>query len=269
MNITQLYPQSKKYPRLRGLYLGDEYLQADDSPRVYANFLSSMDGRIAVIKDQQALLPNELTSQNDLRLFLELQAQADCLITHGGYLRSLAAGRLNNILHIGQSSEHADLADWRRKHSLTPQPLVVICSNSLQFQIPDSLNPKDVWIATSQAGDATKATAWQKQGYKVIEAGVSRVESDRLVEAVKAAGYRRLYLCAGPEIFESCLAKRCLDLCYLTLSLQLIGHAEFLTMLQGNFALHHCHLQLMRLILDQSSQTDPAQLYMTFNCHYQ
>lgn len=268
MNIIQLYPQHKKYTRLHGIYLDDKSLRASNNPLVYANFLSSLDGRIALVQEQQSYLPEKLTSLHDHRLLLELHAHADCIITHGGYLRSLEAKRLGNILQIEQTPTNADLISWRHRHGLAAQPLVVVCSNSLQFKIPDSLSPKDVWIATSRAGNTANAAAWRKQGYKVIEAGEQRVDSGELIAQIKTAGYRRIYLCAGPEIFESSLASRCLDLFYLTLSLQLIGHAEFVTMLQGGFTLDRCHLQLKRLILDQSIKTAASQLYMTFSCHY-
>ena len=272
MNITQVYPEYKKYQRLRGTYLDDPFLSGCDDPIVYSNFLTSLDGRIAISKNKLLLLPKQLTSNVDHRLFLELQAQADCLITHGGYLRALAAGRLSDILRVGQAKEHADLADWRLQRGLSEQPLVVVCSNSLEFPMPDNLPKKDVWIATSDDGDRQRVQAWQKQGYKVVVAGQQRVEGGAIAKQLIQAGYRRLYLCAGPEIFESCLKDRCLALHYMTFSMQFIGYPEFLTMLAGHSNLKHCRLQLMRLILNEEPMTennpDVDQLYLTFKVRY-
>ena len=272
MNITQTYPEYKKHQRLHGIYLDDPLLSDCDKPIVYSNFLASLDGRIAISKNKLMLLPKQLTSNADHRLFLELQAQADCLITHGGYLRALAAGRLNNILHVGQAKEYADLADWRLRRGLSEQPLVVVCSNSLEFPIPDSLLKKDVWIATSDKGDKRQVRAWQKQGYKVVVAGKQHVEGGAITKQLIQAGYRRLYLCAGPELFESCLDDRCLTLHYMTLSMQFVGYSEFLTMLAGPSDLKRCRLQLMRLILNQEpiTKNNPHadQLYLTFKVRY-
>ena len=274
MNTVQLYPEYKKYKQIRSIYLDDPLLSNRDEPIVYSNFLTSLDGRIAISENKQLLLPEQLTSDADHRLFLELQAQADCLITHGGYLRALAAGHLSNILHIGQAKEHADLADWRSRKGLSEQPLVVICSNTFEFPIPDSLQKKDVWIATSDNGNKQRMQAWERQGYKVIVAGRARVEGGTLTKQLIDAGYQHLYLCAGPELFESCLNDRCLTLHYMTLSMQFIGYSEFLTMLGGysDLKLKHCRLQLERLILDEEpdKENNPNfnQLYLSFKVRY-
>ena len=85
--LLRLYPGPPQEVELRGLYLRQELHRqgSPHAPFVYADFVSSLDGRIA-IADR---VPAELTAVRDLRLLLELQAQADCVITHGGYLRGL------------------------------------------------------------------------------------------------------------------------------------------------------------------------------------
>jgi len=268
MNISQLYPEYKEYAQYRGIYLDDPLLSDRNAAIVYSNFLSSLDGRIAISKDGIMTLPSHLSRAIDLRLFLELQAQSDCIITHGGYLRALAAGRLNNILHIGLATEHADLADWRRQRGLPRQPLVVVCSNSMTFSIPESLAARDVWIATSGRGDAQRIETWQERGYRVVRAGARRVEGGALTTQLTAAGYRRMYLCSGPEFFESCLADRCLHLHYMTIAAQFIGHPEFLTLLGGYADLKHCRPRLARLIVNRTPAADYDQLYLSFTLHY-
>ncbi|MBC6414438.1 MAG: dihydrofolate reductase family protein [Chromatiales bacterium] len=272
MNTIQLYPEHKEYPQLRGIYLEDPLLSDNGAAIVYSNFLTSLDGRIAISKNNRLTLPPQLTCDTDLRLFLELQAHADCLLIHGGYLRSLASGRLGDILRVGQPKKYADLADWRRQRGLSVQPLVVICSNTLDFVIPDGLDLQDVWIATSRSGDAERIGMWKKRGYKVVFAGERRVEGGKLTAQLIKHGYRRLYLCAGPELFESCLNDGCLSLHYMTISMQFIGQPEFLTMLCGYTKLMDYRLKLSRLILNQEDSEDheahPDQLYLTFQVSY-
>ena len=122
--LLQLYPLPGQKVSLQGLYLSHRVhtLGKTGNPFVYANFLSSLDGRIALedSKSKVSYVPKYLTSPNDFRLFLELAAQADCLITHGGYLRALDEKRLGNILQIGTTSETNDLAEWRKKEGLSP-----------------------------------------------------------------------------------------------------------------------------------------------------
>ena len=124
--LFRLFPPPFEQVSLSGLYL-HLALHRHGTPRapfVYANFLCSLDGRIALEDPQgQTYLPKALTTPDDFRLFLELAAQADCLITHGGYLRALAEGRLGNILQIGLNEPHRDLARWRIEQGLSPQPL--------------------------------------------------------------------------------------------------------------------------------------------------
>ena len=101
--LRQLYPHSGEHS-LRGLYLAHRLheLGHPELPFVYANFVSSWDGRIALrdAHNGQSRLPEALTSGSDFRLLLELHAQATCLITHGGYMRAIAQGRLDDLLSL-------------------------------------------------------------------------------------------------------------------------------------------------------------------------
>ena len=103
-NLLRLYPQSGEKSAITGLYLAHQVhkLGTTESPLVYANFLTSLDGRIALEDASQSTtyIPKHLTTTSDFRLFMELHAQADCLITHGGYMRALSEGRLGNILQV-------------------------------------------------------------------------------------------------------------------------------------------------------------------------
>ena len=207
--IFRLYPPPFEAISLQGLYLqlGLHHQGSTVAPFVYANFLTSLDGRIALNDDQgESYLPKSLTTPHDFRLFLELQCQADCLITHGGYLRSLAKGRLGNILQIGQHELGRDLLDWRLGQGLPPQPATVIASASLDFPMPSSIleNNQACYIATGANADPTRIEYWRKQGYKVIFAGRGKmVEGSLLRQRLGELGYRTLYLIAGPEMLDT------------------------------------------------------------------
>src|SRR5262245_46382277 len=137
--LRQLYPDSREHS-LRGLYLAHRVheLGVPGRPFVYGNFVSSWDGRIALRdpRSGESRLPEELVSGSDLRLLLELHAQADCLITHGGYMRAIAQGRLDDLLQVGTVKGHEDLAAWREAQGLAPQPAICIASSSLDFPFP-------------------------------------------------------------------------------------------------------------------------------------
>ncbi|MGH8726827.1 MAG: RibD family protein, partial [Burkholderiales bacterium] len=195
MSVLELYPQCGREQPVNGLYLAHRIysLGTEKQAFIYANFLQSLDGRIAVNDG----LPEGLGSSADFRLFLELQAQADCLITHGGYLRAIRDGRLDDILRIKET----DLVEWRRQQGLAPQPAVVVASASLDFELPPSLtrDERQVLIATGEDGDAKRVREWQDRGYEVISAGREKyVEGAPLVAALSKLGFRTCYLLAGP-----------------------------------------------------------------------
>jgi len=95
--ILQLYPTPSREVSLRGLYLEhDLRAQAEGLNRVFvcANFVGSLDGRIAVpdSSGKGVTLAEAITNPRDWRLFQELAVQTDILITSGRYLRQYATG---------------------------------------------------------------------------------------------------------------------------------------------------------------------------------
>jgi hypothetical protein len=129
-------------PRADGTYLAHDLhaLGTSERPFVYASFVSSLDGRIAVVEAHtgESYVLEDLTSGHDWQLFQELEAQADCMVTHGGYLRALAARKFEDILQVGISEQALDIGRWRKVHGLTRQPAIAIVSRTLDFPIPPS-----------------------------------------------------------------------------------------------------------------------------------
>jgi riboflavin biosynthesis pyrimidine reductase len=239
-SLMRLYPPPHRELPLQGQYLGQQLhrLGTSSAPFVYANFVTSLDGRIALRNTQggPSYMPSGLTSPNDFRLFLELHAQADCLITHGGYLRALAQNRLGNILQLDSSPQMRDLCDWRLSQGLERQPAVLVVSSTLDFEIPDSIRAhrQPLYIATGQSADPQRVQYWRRKGYEVILAGSSRqVEGGPLIDAVANLGFRSLYLIAGPRLLDTMLRDRRLSRLYLTLTHQLLGGEAFHSLIPG------------------------------------
>jgi len=136
--LLRFYPDPCEKISIKGLYLAHQLHKGGtaESPFVYANFLSSLDGRIALEDAAQGTyIPKHITTASDFGLFMELHAQADCIITHGGYMRALGEGRLGNILQV----KDKELIEWRLNNGLKPQPAVIIASASLSFPLHNSL----------------------------------------------------------------------------------------------------------------------------------
>jgi riboflavin biosynthesis pyrimidine reductase len=161
----------------------------------------------------------ELTIAHDWRLFQELQAQADCMVTHGGYLRALAVRKFEDILQVGLTKQALDIGMWRSARDLTRQPAIAIVSRTLDFPIPPSLEQHEqpVHIITADGASADRVAFWRERGYEVVFAGPgASVEGASMIRALGARGYARLYLLAGPQMLETVLRDGSLSRLYLS-----------------------------------------------------
>ena len=269
--VMQLYPPPVQAKPLRGLYL-NECLPAPPpaaSALVYANFVTSLDGRIAVTDDSGiSRLPEGLTNPRDWRLFQELQAHADCLLTHGGYLRALASRRLGNVLQVGLGAGSEDIARWRMAQEMAAQPAVAVLSASLDLPVPESLaaHGQPVHVLTTAAAPPDRRAALREAGLDLVVTGPGPwVRSRDAIEALAERGYRRLYLQTGPRMLESALRDRVLSRLYLTIRHRIVGGERFDTMVRGDVLGGAGSLRLSALYLDQAAGGDCGQLFACFD----
>ena len=267
-NLLRLYPQSGRKTAITGLYLAHQVhrLGTTKSPFVYANFLSSLDGRIALedVSQSTTYIPKHLTTASDFRLFKELHAQADCLITHGGYMRALGEGRLGNILQVRDK----DLVAWRRNNDLKAQAAVIIASASLNFPMHNSLHEhaQKVYIATGRNADSERIRYWQNLGYPILITGEDRmVQGAPLIHELRGLGYKSIYLIAGPQMLDTIVREKQLSRLYLTITHQLIGGKDFRTLLTGAMLGPEGNLILKSIYYDSYSPPGSGQFFMQFN----
>jgi riboflavin biosynthesis pyrimidine reductase len=267
--ILRLFPAPQEEVPLEGLYLAQRlHLRGSaERPFVYADFVASLDGRIAVAErpGEPGRVPASLLSGSDFRLLLELQAQADCIVTHSGYLRQIAAGRLDDILAVGAPEGSRDLLDWRNAVGLPPQPAVAIASASLDFPLPPSLAGRRVLVATGAAAPVARRAALEAAGYEVVVAGTERsVEGASLAAALGARGFRSLFLLTGPRMLETMMRDRALARVYLTIAHRLVGGEAFHTMLAGPALGPEGRLRLDALYYDPAAPDSAGQFFATF-----
>lgn len=269
--MIRLYPGAPEEIALPGAYLAHRLHERGsvEAPFVYASFVGSLDGRIA-LRDSttgESRLPAGLVSDNDFRLFLELQAQADCLVTHGGYLRDLAAGRLDDVLQVGTQEATRELAQWRADNGLPPQPAVVIASASLEFPMPASLarHGQRVFIATGAGAPADRVAHWRSIGYEVLVVGTSAsVEGGPLVRELGRRGLRSLYLLTGPRMLDTMVRDGRLSRLYLTIAHRLLGGESFHSMLSCPELGDVGRLRLCTLHYDASAPDGTGQFFAHF-----
>lgn len=266
--ILCLYPHAATETDIKDLYLAHNLhkLGTKESPFVYANFLSSLDGRIAVedVEEGESHIPKHLTTDSDFALFMELHAQSDCLITHGGYLRALSQGRLGNILQ----PRYPEHLEWRRRNGLAPYPAVVIASASLNFPVHDSLREhgQTVYIATGKKADPDRIRYWQSLGHTVLITGEDNmVHGASLIPQLGELGYRSIYLIAGPTMLDTMIREKQLSRLYLTLTHQLIGGKDFRSLLTGSMLGPEGNLKLKALHYEQNSPPGSGQFFLQFD----
>lgn len=235
MRLLRLIPEPSQDIPLEGTYLGLElHRQAGAGDiLIYANYIASVDGRIA-LRDPvsgEFTVPAAIANDRDWRLYQELAAQADVMIVSARYMRQLAAGTAQDLLPVGQGSAYQDLRDWRAAEGLAPQPDVVIVSASLD--IPDAalarFTDRRIIVATSEDAEASAVDALRQQGIEVVTAGRQRVEGMALRQVLAARGYRSAYMIAGPAVHRMLLADGAIDRLFLTTRHRLLGGKDFST----------------------------------------
>ncbi|MEE8120881.1 MAG: dihydrofolate reductase family protein, partial [Anaerolineales bacterium] len=204
--ILQLYPAPCIEVSLRGLYLEhDIRAHAEGLDRVFvcANFVGSIDGRIAVPdpSGKGVTLAEAITNPRDWRLFQELAVQADILITSGRYLREYAEGAKQEILQIYDDPQFEDLRDWCLSRGVSPQPDLAVVSSRLDFDVPPALlgDDRSLLIFTTKSADPDRVQRLKDQGAKILFAGEESVDGRELCAHMTELGYQTAYSGAGPK----------------------------------------------------------------------
>jgi riboflavin biosynthesis pyrimidine reductase len=236
--LTRIWPAPAEQIALEGAYLSlNLHRQAGAGGiLVYANYIASVDGRIALHDPTtgEFSVPAAIANTRDWRLYQELAAQADVMIVSARYMRQLAKGTAQDLLPVGEGDAYRDLSDWRAAADLKPQPDVVIVSASLD--IPDvalsRLADRRIIVATAAGADVSAVESLRKRGIDVVIAGEGRVEGMALRQVLAGMGYRSAYMIAGPAVHRMLLAAGAIDRLFLTTRHRLLGGGDFHTLLE-------------------------------------
>jgi riboflavin biosynthesis pyrimidine reductase len=271
--VDQLYPQHEQGLELRGLYLKQDLrheLNAVQAPFIYANFITSLDGRIAVPQEEagEVGVPPQTANRRDWRLFQELAVQADLVISSGRYLRDYAAGEAQEILQVYDDPAFADLKDWRANQGLAPYPDLAIVSRSLDFPLSKCLLESDrsLVVITTEESDAARKQELEALSIVVLECGVQNVEGEKMAAALHNLGYDMIYSAAGPHIAHMLVASGVLNRLYLTFALRLLAGTDFATIIAGSGFNPAPDVRLRTLYFDQHAPGSTGQLFAAFDC---
>lgn len=268
--ITQIFPQPVHETPLKGAYLAHDLRQnalKTGKPFVYSNFVVSLDGRIAVEDPKKGLtVPKATANDRDWRLFQELAAQADMIISSGRYLRDWAEGKAQEILQV-DDPRFADLRDWRKQRGLSEQADIAVVSRSLDFPIPDVLSKggRKAVVFTTADADSKRKKALEEQGVPVVVAGKRSVEGAELVLQMSKLGYKTVYSGAGPQIMHLLVKDHTLNRLYLTHANRLLGGEHFSSIVEGPRFDPPANAKLHTMYLDAEALDGLGQLFVSYN----
>jgi riboflavin biosynthesis pyrimidine reductase len=268
--VVELYPQAGKERKLAGLYLQQDLRHQDQGsiPFVYANFISSLDGRIAVPRSDGSLaVPDNSSNPRDWRLFQELAVQSDVMLSSGRYLREYEDGRAQEILKIYDDPALADLAEWRLDKGLTRYPAIAVISASLAFPIPSALvaDERRVVVITTADAPAIRKRELEHSGLIIIEAGNSEVRGDEAIKGLSQLGFSYIYSAAGPRVLHLLLSSHALDRLYLTYAARILGGQPYSSIVEGPLLPAPVDFTLRRLYLDQHAPGPGGQLFASYD----
>jgi riboflavin biosynthesis pyrimidine reductase len=269
--VTRLYPSPGEECPLEGLYLQHRLHTKGqpDRPFVYSNFITSLDGRIAVgSKDRiTRTVPASIGNPRDWRLYQELAGQADLLITSGRFFRQSIIGEAQDILPVDRKAVFKDIHTWRNDQGLREQPDIAIISGSLDIP-PAALEPyrdRRILVITGEEAGQTKAGELKDHGVEIIYAGAgTQVDGSLMLSRLATLGYRSIYTIAGPAVFYTLLKARVINRLYLTIAQQLLGGDSLDTLTSGPLLTPAQGMQLVNLYHDPHAPANGGQLLGCF-----
>jgi len=198
-----------------------------DRPVITANFVSSIDGVVALGPTEPSAGGGEISGFSDADRFMMalLRALADVVIIGAGTLR-VGSHHEWTPRHVQPAFAEA-FAAWRSELWLTPQPatVVVTASGNVNATHP-GLNAPDVPVilATTRTGaERLSALPFGPNVRIVPVADEQYVPAGGLLELVRSTGARVALCEGGPHLFAEMLRARLIDELFLTLAPQAIG----------------------------------------------
>ena len=271
-DILQLYPAPNREIPLKGLYLREDLRTESEMlgrAFVYSNFITSLDGRIAIPhpSGEGLMVPEQIANDRDWRLFQELAVQADILITSGRYLRDYVEGRAQEILRVHEDPAFDDLREWREQQGMPPFPDLAVISGSLNFPLPDLLTwgERSVVVVTTSSSDSERRRAMEEKVGNVIIAGDTTVEGKAFVDGLSELGYKTVYSTSGPKVLHLLLKAGVLDRLYLTFAHRFLGGSPFSSIVEGELLEPAQDFRLRAAYLDPHALDASGQLLTTYD----
>lgn len=269
--VLKLFPGPCEAEPLKGLFLRNSLRAPQQAAKtfVYSNFLTSLDGRISQADPVtgRRRVPPATSNPHDLRLYRELIAQADVVVTTSRHLRGMAAGRQPDMVSLS-GEESSDLRAWRKTRGLSPQPQLAVLSAKLDLPPVSRLpaQPAPPLVLSWAELTPQKTASIKESGYEVLQCGTGPdLDGKDLCRALAARGHRYIYSVAGPLALTALLRAGVLDRLYLTWALRVLGGRSFDTLISGERLRPPRDFGVEALYHDAGLPDVPMQLFAVLN----
>jgi len=201
---------------LTATYGGDFGL---NRPQLYANFVSSVDGVVALAGVGESGHVVSGDNEPDRFIMALLRAAADAILIGAGNLRKADGDLWYPETVYPATGEH--FAELRKQLGLQPHPLLVVVTASGQID-PKQPALRDCLIITSPQGE-THLRGKLQSGARIAVLTGKRFDGHSLLELLHAQGLRVILTEGGPSLVGQLLEEGLIDELFLTTSPRLFG----------------------------------------------
>lgn len=189
------------------------------SPRLFANFVASVDGTVALHEAGESGHVISGDSAADRFVMGVLRACAQAVLIGAGTFRASPT----HVWHAERIFPAAKglYAELRRRRGLSAPPKFVLLTQSGDVD-PTAPALADAWILTTPAGDA-KLRGRVPSSARVVVLDSGPVRLTAALELLRREGFGLVLTEGGPSVFAQLLAERLVDELFVTVSPRVFG----------------------------------------------
>jgi riboflavin biosynthesis pyrimidine reductase len=192
-------------------------------PVLYANFVETLDGIVAIRSEPRSNRLVSGDSETDRFVMGLLRACADCVLIGSGTLHgSPKALWTPEKAHPGQADAFAEL---RGRLGVAPEPMLAVVTGSGALGAHPALENGAVVLTTGPGAERCRREL--PRSVEIVELpGETAVDPAEAVAALRERGYGSILSEAGPHVFGSLLGAGLVDELFLTVSPLVAGRSD-------------------------------------------
>jgi riboflavin biosynthesis pyrimidine reductase len=192
-------------------------------PRLYGNFVASLDGVVAIPGELQSSHLIAAGSEGDRFVMGLLRACADAVLIGAGTLRSSPDSRWTAGHAYPPAAEL--YAELRRERRRPPQPTLAVLSGSGSIDPQHPGLAENTLVLTSEQGAARLGRRLPRSATIVPIGATPSLDPAAAIEVLRAGGHKLILCEGGPSLFSALVGAGLIDELFLTISPLLAGRA--------------------------------------------